>query len=97
MNARLPAFAVADKTDDCPHESPLSLSMAVTSAAQSAIHAIPLALFDERAMANIITTLSARLHESSWRHLEHASDADDRLLDVFQILENAAEAQEREA
>lgn len=94
MNARQ-HFAKADKTDNCPHQTAIDLSMAVTSAAQNAIRAIPIGLFDERALSNIVTTLSARLRESGWRHQEHANDADERLLDVFQILENAAETKER--
>lgn len=91
MNARIPAF---DHTDNCPHQAAIDSSMRITFAAQNAIHAIPIGLFDERALCNLLTTMISRLHDSGWRHQEHAQDASDRLLDVFQLLENAAEAKE---
>lgn len=56
MNARQ-HFAKADKTADCPHAGPIAFSEQTTCLAERAIRAIPIGLFDERCMCNLITVL----------------------------------------
>lgn len=81
----------------CPHKHAADVSQRTTLKACEQIALIPAALFDERALMNLIGSIQSQLARCSWAHREHCNDAGELLDDLHSLLENAAEASERES
>lgn len=81
----------------CPHDHAIAVSDRSAREACKQIKLIPIGLFDARVTMNLISAIQAQLTRCGWSHQQHCIDASELLDDLHALLENAAEASERES